>query len=244
MNHVLHHRARGDSSWLVPVPDLEGDVLATAQLTHEVLVLLADWEQRDPDRATNPETALPARLAGGVGAAALNHICTACRDALTDAAQPLTPTRGRLLDPVGWAHIPVEVLAASALAAHHLADAHARLPHGSAWAEEAITAVAADRGHRPAAVVMGGVRLYRALTLKWDRTLADLARRLPAGAGSVTLDRAGHIAYSTYAARIHDIWFDNFAPYSTLEFNHPRRTTGSPRGARPSRTNPVGERPR
>ena len=239
---MSHPNPAPRSSRVVAVPDLDGDFLGALQLLHQVLELLAAWEADDPAAAQDPQWALPKPLASGAAAAAVTRLCQATDTALSAAAQPFTPT-GHRLDPIGWAQLASGDLAALDLAAQVLPLA--LLPHGCPMAAEALAAVARDDGHRPEAIVGTSGRLLRVFTATSGSTLTVLAPRLPAVASHITLDRAGHIAYNRYASAIHDIWFDDLAPYTTLQLHQAPPTTGSPCAARPPRaTHGTGDGPR
>jgi hypothetical protein len=195
-----------DPARVVAVPDLEGDLLLSLQLVHEVLSLLADWEHHDPQTAADPGWALPPPLADGDAAAIVANLCAASDAALTQAAQPVTPDGHHRLDPVGWAGLNPADITILGVTARALGCA--LLPHGCAWAAEALAAVADEHGTRPEALVAAAVRLHNLFSIEWDDTLAALAQRLPAGAGTVTLDHAGHAAYSQLLRSILDIWHD------------------------------------
>jgi hypothetical protein len=194
---------------LVAIPDTDGEVQAALGRLDELLGLIWQWEQEEPDHGTG------LRLATEAAHHAVGRISAAVRRAEAEVpAQPVAPDGRYELVPVAWATMARADLVELGLAVQALGRASGL--GADQLVRDALVEVGGyEAGRRPEDLVAEAARLHGLLWLPWDGRVARVAAVLPAGAGRVVLDEATHAAYQELVDRVLGIWHagDHLAPF-------------------------------
>ncbi len=192
-DRVNQLRAHADKR-LVAVPATGGKVLRLLGHLGELLLHgVALQDNHDPGHRIVLVRLAPEPICG-----ALTRLASAISAAESrPPAQPVAPD-GRLdLVPLSWAAVDRADLIQLGLAAQALGQAHASggtdpdLAQPE-WQMNDLVALAS--------------LLHGLLWLPWDDDVSHLAKVLPAGAGRVVLDEAGHAAHQRILSRILAVW--------------------------------------
>ncbi len=196
----VNQRAHADKR-LVAIPATSGKVVKLlGQLREALLHCVALQDNHDPGHRI-----VLARLAPEPICGALTRLASAISAAESrPPAQPISPD-GRLdLVPFSWVAVDRADLIQLGLAAQALGQAHA-----SGHAEMVANANPdlAQTEWRMNDLVALAALLHGLLWLPWDDDVSQLAKMLPAGAGRVVLDEAGHAAHQRILSRVLAVWY-------------------------------------
>ena len=212
MDEATLDRLRGHADErLVAIPDTDGEVQAALGRLEDLLGLIGQWEQEEPERQTGPGL----RLATEAAREAVGRISVGVRRAEAgEPAQPIAPDGRYELVPVAWARLSRADLVTLGLAVQAL---------GRAWGlgadelvhDALVEAAATERDRKPEDLVAEAARLHGLVSLPWDDVVNRVATALPAGVGRVVLDGGTHVLYKMLVDRILGIWHagDPLAPF-------------------------------